>query len=110
MRLIIFAAVLFHAANAWAQPEPKPDWRAMLDELYRIDMAFDVCKGVTPTAGDMLRLETAIAFVEEKTEFEEDELDEIYGDIEREALAGADFCGRMTDAVERLRAVPQDYR
>jgi ribosomal protein S13 len=82
----------------------------MLDELYRIDMAFDACKGVTPTAGDMLRLETTIAFVEEKTGFEEDELDELYGLIEREAIAGGDFCMRMTDAVERLRAIPQDHR
>ena len=106
MRLMIFAAIAFHAATAWAQPAP--DWRALLDELYRIDMAFDACKDVTPTASDMLRLEAAIAFVEEKTDLEDDDLDEIYGGIEREALEDSGFCERMADAVARLHAVPQE--
>jgi hypothetical protein len=106
MRLIVFAAILLHSATAWAQPAP--DWRALLDEVYRIDMAFDACKDVTPTAGDMLRLEALINFVEERTDLEDDDLDEIYGGIEREALENAEFCERMANAVERLRAIPQD--
>lgn len=108
MRLLVFAAIVLHAVSASAQSEP--DWRALLDELYRIDMAFDACKDVTPTADDMLRLEGAIAFVEEKTDLDEEDLDEIYGAIERNALADAAFCDQMSNAVERMRAVPQEPR
>ncbi|MBX9760902.1 MAG: hypothetical protein K2Y29_19145 [Beijerinckiaceae bacterium] len=106
MRLLVFAAVILHALNASAQTEP--DWRALLDDLYRIDMAFDACKDVTPSAADMLRLEGAITYVEEKTGLEDDDLDEIYGTIERESLANESFCDEMSDAVERMRAAPQE--
>lgn len=108
MRLLVFAAIILHAVSASAQSEP--DWRALLDELYRIDMAFDACKDVTPTASDMLRLEGAITFVEERTGLDEEDLDVIYGAIERKALGDAGFCDQMSDAVARLRAVQQEPR
>ena len=108
MRNLVFAAALLHAAAASAQPAP--EWRNVLVDLYRIDVAFDACKAVTPAASDMLRLESAISYVEEKSSIEEDELDELYGDVEREAEPLADFCARMSDAVARVRALPNEYR
>lgn len=108
MRLWIFVATFLSAAAALAQPAP--DWRAALVDLYRIDLAFDVCKEVTPSAADMLRLEQAISFVEDKTSLGEDELDDIYGDVEGEAVQLADFCKRMADSVARVQNIPPDYR
>jgi hypothetical protein len=108
MRNLVFAAVMFHAAAASAQPAP--DWRAILADLYRIDVAFDVCATITPAASDMLRLEGAIAYVEEKSSLEEDELDELYGEMERESAPLADFCARMSDSIARVQALPNEYR
>lgn len=108
MRLTLIAAVFLSASAAFAQPAP--DWRAVLNDLYRIDVAFDACKDVTPTASEFLRLEAAISYVEEASGLEEDALDELYGEIEREAAALDEFCKRMGDAVDRLRAVPESYR
>lgn len=108
MRLKILAVLLLCAPAAFARTEA--DWRATLHDLYRYDMAFDACKEVTPSAADMLKLETAIAHVEEKSGLEEDELDELYGDVEREASKVAEFCAQWADAVARVRALPPDYR
>ena len=102
--------LLVAVASVAAHAQAAPDWRAVLMDLYRIDMAFDACKNVTPAGADMIRLETVIAYVEEKSGYEEDELDELYGDVEREAAAPDEFCARMSDAVTRLQAVPQEYR
>ncbi|MFN3891798.1 MAG: hypothetical protein ACK4MV_15485 [Beijerinckiaceae bacterium] len=108
MRFPVLAAMLFCASAALAQQAP--DWRATLEEHYRIDIAFDACKDVTPSAADMLRLEAAIAYVEEKSGLAEDELDEMYGDAERDAVKLDEFCKRMADAVARVQNIPKDYR
>jgi hypothetical protein len=65
MRTTAFTAFLLLASAALAQSAP--DWRAVLVDLYSIDTAFDACKAVTPSASDLLRLEAAIAHVEEKS-------------------------------------------
>ena len=74
MRLKVLAILMLCAPSAFAQTEAY--WRTALHDLYRYDMAFDACKEVTPSAAEMLSLEAAIAYVEEKTGLEEDELDE----------------------------------
>ncbi len=96
------------APSAFAQTEAY--WRTALHDLYRYDMAFDACKEVTPSAAEMLSLEAAIAYVEEKTGLEEDELDELYSVVEREAAKVTEFCKQWADAVARVQALPPDYR
>lgn len=108
MRLKILAVLMLCAPSALAQTEAQ--WRSTLHDLYRYDMAFDGCKEVTPAAADMLRLEAAIAHVEEKTGLEEDELDELYGVVEREASNVAEFCKQWADAVARVQALSPDHR
>jgi hypothetical protein len=107
MRLWAFAATF---ASAAALGQPAPDWRAALVDLYRIDIAFDACNEVKPSAADLLRLEGAISFLEEKSALEEDELDDVYGDVEAEAAQLPEFCKRMADAVARVKNIPPEYR
>lgn len=104
--LLIFAQASVHVSFA----QTTPDWRTALHDLYRYDVAFDACKDVTPSAADMLRLEAAISYVEEKTALAEDELDELYGTVERDAEKVSEFCKQMADAVARVRALPESYR
>jgi hypothetical protein len=108
MRTTAFTAFLLLASAALAQPAP--DWRAVLVDLYSIDTAFDACKAITPSASDLLRLEAAIAHVEEKSGLGEDELDALYDSVENEAGQLTEFCQRMADAVARVRNIPPDYR
>lgn len=108
MRLKLLAVLLLCAPGAFAQTESY--WRTALHDLYRYDVAFDACKEVTPSAAEMLRLEAAIAHVEEKTGLQEDELDELYGVVEGEAANMAEFCKQWADAVARVQALPPDYR
>jgi hypothetical protein len=104
---IIFLSCVFMTQASLAQT---PDWRAVLQDLYRYDMAFDACKDVTPSAADFLRLEAAITYVEEKSTLAEDELDELYDTIERAAANTDVFCKESADAVARVRALPESYR
>ncbi len=108
MRLKILAVLMLCASGASAQTQAH--WRTTLHDLYRYDIAFDACKDVTPSAAEMLRLEAAIAHVEVKTGLEEDELDELYGVVEREAANVTEFCKQWADAVARVQALPPDYR
>lgn len=108
MRTTVISAALLLATAVFAQPAP--DWRSTLGDLYRLDVAFDVCKDMKPSTSDMLRLESAIAYVEKRVGLEEDELDELFDDVEREAAQPAAFCESMADAVARVRKIPQDYR
>ena len=108
MRLKILAVLMLCAPGAFAQTEAY--WRTALHDLYRYDIAFDACKDVTPSAAEMLRLEAAIAHVEEKSALEEDELDELYGVVEHEAANVPEFCKQWADAVARVQALPPDYR
>ena len=108
MRMKLLAVLLLCSPGAFAQTEAY--WRTALHDLYRYDIAFDACKNVTLSAAEMLRLEAAIAHVEEKTGLEEDELDELYGVVEREAADVPQFCQQWADAVARVQALPPDYR
>lgn len=113
MRLKFIAALLVFAQASFLQAsfaQTAPDWRTALHDLYLYEVAFDACKDVTPSAADMLRLEAAIAYVEEKTGLEEDELDELFGTVERDAEKVDEFCKQMADAVARVRALPESYR
>lgn len=107
MRFVTLAIVLPLASPAVAQPQ---DWRATLHGLYRIESAFEACKSLTPSAADRLRLEAAVDYVEGKTGLDEDELDELYEAVEREAKDAARFCKNMQDAVEQVQKIPPGYR
>ena len=108
LRKTILAAALILGNAALAQTTP--DWRAALTDLYRIDKAFDACKNLAPSASDILRLEEAIAHVEGESGLEEDELDDLYDEVERAAEPVAQFCERMADALARVQKIPPEYR
>ena len=113
MRLKLIAASLVFTQMFLGQAsfaQMTPDWRTALHDLYRYEVAFDACKDVTPSASDMLRLEAAVAYVEEKTGLEEDELDELFATVERDAENVSEFCKQFADAVARVRALPESYR
>jgi hypothetical protein len=108
LRFVTLALALPLTSPAFAQAPQ--DWRAALHDLYRIEAAFDACKSLAPSAGDRLRLESAVAYVEDKTGLDEDELDELYEAVEREAEDATAFCKTMEDAVARVQKIPPGFR
>ena len=89
----------------------QPNWRELLNNLHRLDLASDRCDQVQPSGREMIRLEDAIAYVEKKLDLSPDALDEFYAKIEYEI--GADkrnFCGSMANAVDAIRNIPAEYK
>ncbi|MDF2118757.1 hypothetical protein PY365_24605 [Roseiarcaceae bacterium H3SJ34-1] len=115
-KIAILGTLLFTAAPAFAQDAtqdnvPDTNWRELLTDLYRLDLAIDRCDQVQPSGREMVRLEDAITYVEKKLALSPDTLDEVYAKIEYETEADKnDFCSAMTNAVDAIRKIPAEYR
>jgi len=111
-RMAIFGALLFAASPVSAQDGAQdPNWRELLADLYRLDLAIDRCDQVQPSGREMVRLEDAITYVEKKLALSSDTLDEVYAKIEYETEADKnDFCNAMINAVDAIRKIPAEYR
>jgi hypothetical protein len=119
-KIAILGTLLFAAAPAFAQDgmqDPAQEtaqdtnWRELLTDLYRLDLAIDRCDQVQPSGREMVRLEDAITYVEKKVALSADTLDEVYAKIEYETEADKnEFCSAMTNAVDAIRKIPAEYR
>jgi type II secretory pathway pseudopilin PulG len=120
-KIAILGTLLLAAAPAFAQDATQDsiarensqdtNWRELLTDLYRLDLAIDRCDQVQPSGREMVRLENAITFVEKKLALSADTLDEVYAKIEYETEADKnDFCSAMTNAVDAIRKIPAEYR
>jgi len=123
-KIAVLGTLLFTAAPAFAQDATQEapqegvqdsvtetNWRELLTDLYRLDLAIDRCDQVQPSGREMVRLEDAITYVEKKVALSADTLDEVYAKIEYETEADKnDFCNAMTNAVDAIRKIPAEYR
>lgn len=119
-KIAIVGAMLFAAVPAFAQGPVQSEiapqmqdanWRELLNDLYRLDLAIDRCEEVIPTAQEMIRLEDAIGYVERRVSLPKEALDEIFAKLEYETVAERnDFCSAMTNAVDEIRKIPAEYQ
>ncbi|HEV2573648.1 MAG TPA: hypothetical protein VGU72_18075 [Beijerinckiaceae bacterium] len=114
-KIAIFGAMLLAVAPAVAQEpiqqEQSTNWRELLNDLYRLDLAIDRCEQVLPTAEEMIRLEDAIGYVERRVDLSKESLDEVFSKLEYETVAERnDFCSAMTNAVDEIRKIPAEYQ
>jgi len=116
-KIAIVGAMLLAVAPAFAQ-EPiqqeraqEMNWRELLNDLYRLDLAIDRCDQVLPTGEEMIRLEDAIGYVERRVDLPKEALDEVFSKLEYETVADRnDFCSAMTNAVDEIRKIPAEYQ
>ncbi|MDT2023810.1 hypothetical protein [Methylocella sp. CPCC 101449] len=114
-KIAIFGAMLLAVAPAVAQEpiqqEQSTNWRELLNDLYRLDLAIDRCEQVLPTGEEMIRLEDAIGYVERRVDMPKEALDEVFSKLEYETVADRnDFCSAMTNAVDEIRKIPAEYQ
>ena len=114
LTIAAWAASFFLATGhlALANESPAPSLRDpeqardMIERLYKIEQAFFVCDGLRMTGADLIKLDDAIAEIEESTVIPAGELQAMYEQVERAAQDASDvFCDEMSGAAGEIRAI-----
>ena len=115
--LAIFLATLSAGAacadakSGNAVPRDPEQARELIEHLYKLEQAFAVCDDVRVTGSDLMRLEDAIADVEQSAGIAASDLEAIYDQVETLAAGNpASFCSEIGDASAGIKTIAVEQR